>query len=172
MKKILCALLAVLMLLTLCACGGDKNEPADNNDTPAVTPDVTETGYVFEDNGVKIEIGAPISAVDALGTPVDTFEEASCAFEGKDVTNFYSNYEILLAYPNEGDSYIYSVIITSDAIATPEGLEVGMTTEDVTSIYGETEPQGGLYVYAKGNMTLRVLTVDGVVDSIEYKIAE
>ena len=170
MKKILCALLAVLMLVTLCACGGDKEEPTtDNTDTQ---PEVTETGYVFEDNGVKIEIGAPITAVDALGAPVDTREEASCAFEGKDVTNFYSNYEVLLAYPNEGDSYIYSVTITSDAIATPEGLEVGMTAEDVVSIYGECEAQAGLYSYPKGNMTLRILTVDDVVDTIEYKIAE
>ena len=169
MKKILCALLAVLMLLTLCACGGDKETTTDNTDNQ---PAVTETGYVFEDNGVKIEIGAPVTAVDALGTPADTFEEASCAFEGKDVTNFYSNYEILLAYPNEGDSYVYSIIITSDAVSTPEGLEVGMTADDVVSIYGECEATGGLYTYAKGNMTLRILTVDGVVDSIEYKIAE
>ncbi len=170
MKKILCAILAVLMLVALCACGGKEETPATDNKTPATVVD--EKPYIFEDNGVKIEIGAPISTVDALGAPIDTFEEASCAFEGKDVTKFYPNYEILLAYPNEGDTYIYSVTITSDAIATPEGLEVGMTAEDVTSIYGETEPQGGLYVYAKGNMTLRVLTVDGVVDSIEYKVAE
>lgn len=170
MKKILCAILAVLMLLTLCACGGDKDET--KTDTSATDTNVTETGYVFEDNGVKVEIGAPIATVDALGAPADTFEEASCAFEGKDVTNFYSNYQILLAYPNEGDSYIYSVTLTSDAVATPEGLEVGMTADDVVSIYGECEAQGGLYVYAKGNMSLRVLTVDGVVESIEYKIAE
>ncbi len=170
MKKFLCAILAAIMLLTLCACSGSNDTAADDNKDNQ--PVVDETGYVFEDGGVKIEIGAPVSTIDALGTPADTFEEASCAFEGKDVTNFYSNYEILLAYPNEGDSYIYSVTVTSDAVATPEGLEVGMTGADVVSIYGECEPQNGLYVYAKGNMTLRILTVDDVVDSIEYKIAE
>ncbi len=171
MKKILCALLAVLMLLTLCACGGDKEDKNDTEDMPSTLPAVDEVGYGFADNGIIVRVGDPVSAVDALGEPVSTFEEASCAFEGKDVTNFYANYQILLAYPNEGDSYVYSIAITSDAVATPEGLEIGMTAEDVVSIYGETTAEGGLYVYAKGNMTLRILTVDDVVTAIEYKIA-
>lgn len=171
MKKLLCAILAVLMLLTLCACSGSSDETA-NTDSTESKPDVTETGYVFTDGDITIEIGADISTLDALGEPISTFEEASCAFEGKDVTNFYTNYQVLLAYPNEGDSYIYSVTLISDAVATPEGLEVGMTADDVVTIYGECEATGGLYVYAKGNMSLRILTVDGVVESIEYKIAD
>ncbi len=174
MKKFLCAILAVLMLVALCACGNEKMPEADKPDEPAVsTPAVVEKGYVFTDNGVTIEIGGPVTSVDALGEPIDTLEEASCAFEGKDVTNFYNNYEILLAYPNEGDSYVSTITLLSDAVSTEEGLELGMSEDDVKSIYGEdVAPQGGIYVFAKGNMTLRVRVVDGSVDSIEYKIAE
>lgn len=179
MKKFLCAILAVLMLVTLCACGGNEEKPAVDDgkveNTPVVsdTPVADEKGYAFTDNGVTIEIGGPVASVDALGEPVDTLEEASCAFEGKDVTNFYNNYEILLAYPNEGDSYVSTITILSDAVATEEGLELGMSEDDVKDIYGDAEPQaGGVYVYAKGGMTLRVRVVDGSVDSIEYKVAE
>ncbi len=175
MKKILCAILAVLMLVALCACGAEKQPAEDEkkDDTNVSAPAQDEKGYIFTDNGVSIEVGCPVSAVDALGEPIDTLEEASCAFEGKDVTYFYNNYEILLAYPNEGDSYVSTVTITSDAVATAEGLELGMSADDVVSIYGECEPQaGGVYVYAKGGMNLRVRVIDGAVDSIEYKVAE
>ncbi len=173
MKKFLCAILAVLMLLTLCACGGEKEPADDKKDDTNVSAPVDVKGYIFTDNDISIEVGAPVSSIDALGEPMDTLEEASCAFEGKDVTYFYTNYEILLAYPNEGDSYVSSVKLISDAVATPEGLELGMSAEDVTSIYGECEPQaGGVYVYEKGNMTLRVTVIDDSVDSIEYKVAE
>ncbi len=176
MKKFLCAILAVLMLVTLCACGGEEKPAVDNSkpdNTPVdSTPAADEKGYAFTDNGVTIEIGGPVASVDALGEPVDTLEEASCAFEGKDVTNFYNNYEILLAYPNEGDSYVSTITLLSDAVSTEEGLELGMSEDEVKNIYGDAAAEGGIYVYAKGNMTLRIRVVDGTVDSIEYKIAE
>lgn len=167
MKKLICALLAVVMLFTLCACGGEtKEEPKT---TEATNAPAAEKGYVFENNGVEVAVNAaPDAVISALGEPVDTAEEASCAFEGKDITYFYNDFEILVAAPAGADSYISSVVIKSDAVSTPEGLEIGMAQSKVTELYGDCAFDDPLYIYKKGNMQLRIKCVDDVVTAIEY----
>lgn len=170
MKKFLCALLAVLMLVSLCACGGEE-KPADPVSTPTETAKPEAGAFTFKDNGVEIALKADPSTLDALGEPADKSEEASCAFEGKDVTYFYGNFEVLVAQPAEGDSYISSIVIKSDAVSTPEGLEIGMPQAKVTEIYGEGNFDDPLYIFTKGETQLRIKIADECVAGIEYAIA-
>ncbi len=60
-----------------------------------------------------------------------------------------------------------------DSIATPEGIRLGSSLEDVTAAYGEdyTEEMGQ-YTYIKGETYLRFLISDGEVINITYGLKE
>ena len=85
MKKIFALILALTMVLTMAACGGDTTPettaPAAQN-TPT-TPDASSWKYNVQ--GIDIMMHAPAAPIlETLGEPVSYTEEASCAFSGLD----------------------------------------------------------------------------------------
>ena len=89
MKKIIALLLALVMVLGLAACGGEKAPEANNNETPAetVTSKVAaiETAYgsqvwvdvaaAFEaETGIKVELTTDKNLEDVLAGPMQNGE--------------------------------------------------------------------------------------------------
>ena len=169
MKKLISVLLTLVLLFSLCACGEEAPE-SDPEQGGKVNTEASGNPYVFSYNGAKIALKSDPSVLDALGDPISTASEASCAFEGEDITYFYSNFEVLVAAPAKGDRYISSVVLKSDAVATAEGLEIGMPQSKVTDIYGECNFDDPLYVYTRDGSQLRIKITDGAVSGIEYVI--
>ena len=179
-KKIVCTLMAAMMLLSLAACAGNTaDEPAATaqSQTQTETTETTEAAapavkaYSFSANGVEIAINAPADDIIVkLGDPIDRSEENSCAFEGKDVTYFYNDYEILVAAPDGKSGYIYSVLFKSDAVKTAEGLELGMAEDKITELYPDAEKSDPFYIVKGDNMMLRIKADGGAVASIEYSV--
>ena len=174
--------LAILMMsLSLCAAlvacgsgnnGGQQNSTGNNgqNTSDSGEGDTTaETAFVFQSNGVDIAMNAPADdVVEALGEPISTFEAPSCAFQGTDWTYTYDGFQIN-TYPLDDVNYISSVVLTSDAVSTPEGLEIGGTLEDMVAAYGEDYVEEySQYTYTRGDSQLSVLIEDGAITSIEY----
>lgn len=160
-KKLLMALLAVLMMgLVLTGC---SNEPSGDNDSD------TEAGFEFASNGVAIQMLAKADTVlSALGEENTYFEAESCAYQGMDKIYTYNGFEVRT---NEIDNQdlITSVLLIDDSIATPEGVALFMTKEDMIGAYGEdfTEEMG-LCSYTKGKTKLSFLIKDNEITSIEY----
>lgn len=169
MKKMICLILATVMLFCLAACG--SSQPASNggSNQGGNTPVAATDGYVFNHNGTKIAMhaeAAPIIA--ALGEPKTYTEEASCAFTGLDKTYFYGSFYVQ-TYPIGEKDYIFGVWFADDSVTTDEGVYVGMSQADVEAAYGAESFNGtNAYVMTKGKSTLTVILKDGVVSSVQY----
>lgn len=184
MKKLICILLSLCLVLALAACGGndpvsdqsvqtgnDKDAPVADNaqDAPAVQDTPAEPGFVFTYNGTDIIMNAPAAdIVAALGEPKSYTEEASCAFEGLDKTYYYGSF-YLQTYPMEDVDYIYSMWLVDDSISTPEGIYIGAPESQVEAAYGADSYNGtNAYMVTKGDSKLTVIIDGGVVSSIQY----
>lgn len=176
--------LAVLLPAMLISCGGDDN--VDTTTTPNTSSDTKENGngagndtndsaknndeeFVFVYNGVTIAMHAPADPIiDALGEPSSTYDEPSCAFQGNDYYYNYGSFEVS-AYEDGDERRIYSVYLIDDLVETPEGLSIGASESDVTSIYGdEGKLDNGSYRFIRGNSILNVIIENGTVTAIEY----
>ena len=174
MKKIFALILALTMVLTMAACGGDAAEttaPAAGNNTPALNaptlPDPASWKYTVQ--GVDILMHAPAAPIlEALGEPVSYTEEASCAFTGLDKTYYYGGFYIQ-TYPMGDEDYIYSAWLVDDSSTTPEGIYIGATQAEVESAYGSDGFNGSnAYIMPGTTSTLTVIIDGGVVSSIQY----
>ena len=176
MKKLICLILALVMVASFAACGGNNTSAGGEtqNQNNSATGDANnagqaEDGYVFHHNGTAVVMhanAAPILA--ALGEPKSSTEEASCAFAGLDKTYFYGSF-YLQTYPQGDKDYVYGVWFADDSVSTDEGVYVGMAQADVEKAYGADSFNGkNAYIMTKGKTTLTVIIKDGVVSSIQY----
>lgn len=171
MKKLAAIVLALTMVLALCACGGTPEtpttptEPQQNN-----TGNTTPAGYLFTYNGYQF--GVDIIADDTLanlGEPKDQYTSESCAFGGEDTVYYYSSIQV--STNNEyGYERIYSIYLEDDLVSTEEGICVGSTADDVKEAYGEPgdKSTATCLIYEKDGMTLNFNLVDGKVSTILY----
>ena len=185
MKNNIQKIFAVLLALTLClallaGCGGNANSNQNNSgntsgDQSQNSGD-TDSGenqaadlFIFTSNGVEVKMNAEADPiVEALGEPVSSYEAPSCAFQGTDYIYTYDGFQIN-TYPLNDVNYVSSVVLISDAVSTPEGLEIGGTLEDMVAAYGEDYTEEyGMYTYTRGDSQLAVLIGDGAITSIEY----
>lgn len=165
MKKLGSLMLALALALSLAACGGDSKEPGS---AAAPAPESgSQLVFTYRDCPLPMNADfAPLLA--ALGEPDSYFEAASCAFDGLDKTYTYAGVEII-TYPDGDTDHVSSVRLLDNTAATPEGITVGSTVEEVTAAYGEDYQEMGLqYVYEEGDTRLMILFEDGKAISVEY----
>ena len=171
MKKIFALILALTMVLTLAACGGETapetTAPVSGGDVAPVTPDASSWKYTVR--GVDVLMHAEAAPIlEALGEPVSYTEEASCAFTGLDKTYNYGGF-FLQTYPIGDKDYIYSVWLMDDSSTTPEGIYIGATQAEVEAAYGTEGFNGSnAYIMPGTTSTLTIILTDGVVSSIQY----
>lgn len=177
-KKFSVVLLTLALCLALLAgCGGNGGNSqagsTDNtngeNSSGSGNEAQEPSAFAFTSNGVEIRMNAEADPiVEALGDPISTFDAPSCAFQGTDWIYTYDGFQVN-TYPLNDVNYVASVVFTSDAVATPEGLEIGDTMEDMVAAYGEDYAEEyDQYTYTRGDSQLAVLLEDGTITSIEY----
>jgi hypothetical protein len=158
MKKIICMMLSILTLFTFVSCGdGEADTDAKN--------------YVFVSGNVTIKLDDPAEPIlSALGEPRQYRESPSCAFDGLDKLYVYAGFK-LQTYPQNGKDFILSVELTDDSVATPEGIAIGATKDQVVTAYGtpDSETDTALtYKSDSSKTTLQFLLRDGKVTNILY----
>lgn len=181
-RTLLCALLALVMILSLAACGGEKqpgnSEVQPSGDQTGQTEQPSQSSqpgnaelsaYVFRFGDAEVSIDQDMAEVlAALGEPQSYFEAASCAFEGLEKTYTYASF-VITSRPDGEKDFVNSIILTDDSVTTPEGLYLGCTAADVTAAYGESADATDTFIpYAKGNTALNFILSEGKVISIEY----
>jgi len=186
MKRLLSLTLALLLAVALTACGG-KEPPDSGKDagddavsTPAdpvqsdpaqkeVPSPKANSNLVFVYRGCPLPMNAEFAPLlDYIGEADSYFEAASCAFDGLDKTYTYSDVEII-TYPDEDVDYISSIRLLSSAAATPEGITIGSSKDEVVAAYGEDcEIIGNEYTYTDGDAHLIIIFEGDAVVSVEY----
>ena len=179
MKKLTVLLVCLLMLL--CACSKAPAAPTDATETPtqpkpteSATQPTEATGtievpYSFVVGNVTLVPGAAFDKT-ALPEPDSVYEAPSCAFQGKDITYAYGDYEIVTYDEGKGE-FLYSVYFLEPAVSTPEGLSLGDAADKVSQLYGEpVQTDDGQMVYRQGGTELVVIVQDDSVISIEYRL--
>ena len=171
MKKIFALILALMLVMSLAACGGETPTAPAETQAPAVLgptqPDASSWKYTIRGVDVMMHAeAAPVLA--ALGEAVSYTEEASCAFTGLDKTYYYGGF-YLQTYPIGDADYIYSVWLVDDSSATPEGIYIGASQADVEAAYGADGFNGeNAYILTGTTSTLTIILTDGTVSSIQY----
>ncbi len=179
MKKILALTLALMLLVGLTACGGTEPEntqptPPTGNENPATdpvkTPEVqTAEGFSFPFQGMDLIPGAAFDK-SAMPEALSQFEVPSCAIEGTDTVYNYDIIEVTV-FDDGTTPLIYSIFVMDANTPTAEGLYMGDAVATVESIYGTDYTENGTeMVYEKGNTELHLLTDNGFVTSIEYRM--
>lgn len=191
MKKKYLALLVGMVVMSsavMMACGqedevkvvnklpqNNTGETQDDKESEK-TDNVKLTGYIFNvqvgSENVSVTTDIEMADVlDELGEAASYFESASCAFEGLDKVYTYDHFRIE-TYPDGDKDIISSIVLLDDLIATPEGISIGMTEQDVENAYGtDCEDIKGMKVYTKDEKHLAFLIRDGVIESIQYNSA-
>ena len=169
MKKILCLVLALMLAMSMAACGGEGDPTTAPTTGGSKEPTPATNGYKFSYKGTEIVMhadAAPILA--ALGEPKKYTEETSCAFDGKDKTYFFGSF-YLQTYPIGEKDYVYAVWFADDSVTTNEGVYVGMTQKEVEAAYGTAGFNGSnAFIMIKDATRLTVILTEGKVSSIQY----
>ena len=183
MKKLIAILLAMMLVLSLAACGAEEesNEDlvitrapeAEATEAPAEggeeAPAVDEGMFTFVFDGVELIPGAAFDPA-ALCEAASVYEVPSCAIEGTDNVYNYETFEIT-AYDDGTGEVIYSIYFLDPSLTTTEGLALGDDAAKVTELYGENYvEEGTAYVYTRTDSQLFVIVENGSVVSIEYRM--
>lgn len=176
--------LALLLALALTACGNrepsgaSKAAPGSDQEASALMEaparkevPAPEAGskLVFAYRGCPLPMNSEFAPLlDYIGEADSYFEAASCAFDGLDKTYTYGDVEII-TYPDGDVDHISSIRLLSDAVATPEGVTIGSSRDEVAAAYGEDcEALGDQYTCEDGDTMLNILFQDDKVISVEY----
>ncbi len=125
--------------------------------------------YNFVSGTVTVAMGAEAAPIlNALGAPEKTFEQDSCAYQGKDKVYTYKGFEVS-TYPVNGKECIASAYFLDDTAATAEGIKIGSKEDDVKKAYKDKyKEEFGVYRMVDAKTQLNVYTTKGVVDAVEY----
>jgi hypothetical protein len=130
---------------------------------------VADAGYIFSYHGTVIRVDGEMTTVRALlGEPVSCYEDPSCAAQGIDRIYNYTDFDIY-TYADGDVERIRMVVLRTDNVATPEGVDLSASRADVVEAYGEdyTEEKGQI-VYEKNGVQLCFILDGEDILSIEY----
>lgn len=168
MKKLTALILALAVVLALCACSGGDNAGDDKD----YEPDYGELYYAAGD--VKFGIMDPAEEVlAALGEADSTFESNSCAYQGKDKFYYYSGFEILVN-DVDGVERVTGITLADDTVSNPQGVKIGMKTDEALALMDGMEyvQAGDTYKFVSGSAMLRIQSApDATVSAVEYTVA-
>ena len=180
-KKILALALTAAMAASfaLAGCGSDdsastETETETKTETAAAeTTEASAAGYVFKSGDVEIAVDADADEiVEALGEPSSQYDEPSCASDGTAYFYTYPGFE-METYPDGDKNLVYYVVLKDDTVATPEGIDLSMTKDDILEAYGDpTEETDTALTYKDESGAALVFIMDGDdIASIEYDSA-
>ena len=193
-KKIIALMLTAAMVLIMAACSSESNETtvaAAGGETTAAAAsedsgnEIVSEGKAaaktpssnlkFKAGGKDIQINMDTSEfLDALGDPDSYFEAESCAFQGLDKVYTFKDF-VIRTYPDGDIDRVSSIELRDDIVTTAEGAYIGMTEDDIKSLYGSFTIEGDAstaLTVKDGDTKLSFIFEDGSINSITYTAAE
>lgn len=160
MKKLVCALLALIAIFTLSACGAEDEPEAQ-----------TKAAFSLPYNGQTIKIDAKADAlISAYGTPKQYQELPTCGKGDLDKLYDFGSVRIR-TYQISGVDYVSVIELMDDLVTTAEGVAIGSTQDAVLKAYGEADQKTDTaWIYRATGMDLEFhFHADQTVKSIVYR---
>ena len=160
MKKLVCALLALIAIFTLFACG-----PQDDPQTQS------KAAFTLPYNGQTIKIDAKADGlVAAYGTPKQYQELPTCGKGDLDKLYDFGSVRIR-TYQISGVDYVSVIELMDDLVTTAEGVAIGNAQDAVLTAYGEADQKTDTaWIYHATGMDLEFhFHSDHTIKSIVYR---
>ena len=169
LKRILCALLAALCVLSFTACE-DNGKTADTDDKESKNSKMDKASYYFEYGGTKVALGADADdIIEALGEYKDKKEIGDCGGLGAQVKYSYASFDVYVLESKTDGNIIDQITFRDDIVETPEGVCIGMSMSDAKAKLGEpTGSTDSSLEYLDGNKLLKLSIADGKISGIDY----
>ena len=164
MKNIKKVFILILVAIILTACKSSESPKKES-------PKKNINAYVFNYDNKDYILGEEFNP-DNYGHYNTYIEIPSCAFEGLDKTYVYDHYEVT-TYPNNGKDLIYNIYFSDDKVKTSEGVKISDSIDVMFAKYGtDYEIEDEIYIYKKGNSSLKFVIENDIISSIEYQFEE
>lgn len=165
-KKIMCAIVAAISLLTFSAC---NEQTLDNTDQTATD----SVAYYVEYRGQKITMGAKADSIIAgLGEYQSKKEIGDCGGLGAQVKYSYPSVDVYVLESKTNGNVIDEISFRDDAITTPEGVYIGMAVAEAKEKLGTPTEESNTQIQYKSEKYILLITVaDGKVNKIDYQNA-
>ncbi len=149
-----------------------QNEETTDTEADVSTGSFDESDFVITLSKGNINFNDDIEDVKKiLGEEITKQEAPSCKYEGQlDKTFIFSECSIN-TYPNADGSkdYVVGVVITDPSYTTAKGAKIGTTSEELISIYGNSEDDtASMRKYVIGDKILQFFVVGDTVEEINY----
>ncbi len=167
---------AIIMVSSSCSC----HSPYQKSTTSLMTviteapvpPSIPSDRFYLEFDGIPI---IPGDEYPALFLPAEdsSYTVPSASGDGSNRVYCFEGVEITTFSDEMMTQYVLSIYIMDDRIHTPESVSIGDSVDQVLAAYGKQEnDQSGVLLYRKNGTVLEIITVNGSVTSIEYRIDE
>ena len=158
------------------AASDSKTSEASNEESAASSESkAVDTSYHFEYKGVSIKPGMKADeVVSAIDDEYDKFEAESCAAQGLAITYTYGGGVFTIYTEDEnGTAVVKMITIFKPDVATPEGIKVGDSKEQVVAAYGEPAmSDDDSSEYIKDGLEVSFVFEGGAVEMINYSAEE
>ena len=118
-----------------------QNSNVGNTDETSGSVAGSTTAYKFTYKGVDFAINQEVDLSKFVdGTDYELIESMSCANAAGELgweIRFTGGSVEVRTTPEDGKQLIQNIIVYDDTVATPEGVSVGNTVDQVKAVYGE-----------------------------------
>jgi len=163
------AVALIMLVFSLASCKGGVDITLPEESDASTTAVTQNDSFVFVYNNTSVTPHAKMAELlNGMGDPTTYEESNSCYYQGLDKDYTYPGFK-LRTYPLDGVDYVLNICFVDDSIATPEGIMLGSTRDEVIAAYGNafTEENGNT-IYTKGKTELRFRFSEESVVAIEY----
>jgi len=169
--------LVVLASETEASSVATESKPAESSEATAASSETkaVDTSYHFEYKGVSIKPGMKADeVVSAIDDEYDKFEAESCAAQGLAITYTYGGGVFTIYTEDEnGLAVVKMITLFKPDVATPEGIKVGDSKEQVEAAYGQpTMSDEDSSEYIKDGLEVSFVFDNGAVEMINYSAEE
>lgn len=174
MKKIRTILLTGILAACLGTASAVPVFAWNWNTAASVETTKEDMGLVFTFEKTTIHMDDDAETVfKTLTKSEDCFEQEGKSYKGTDRIYTYDGFELGTYEEEGGKEKIRKVVLLNDSVATPEGLTIGSSFEDMTTLYGTGyEKKDESYQYTAGNTRLKIVTKKGKVNTIVYELLD
>ncbi len=181
MKKLYLLLTVIALLFVFGGCKNDRGSQAQSGTDSSASvsnsesnSDVDVTGkgfrFIYKEKEVFCDQNAE-DALSVLGEYENKFESPSCAFDGVEVTYYYSAIQLTTYTDGEVPEKVLSIYLQDDSVATAEGITIGDSVDKVKAAYGEPAENGeNSMVFLKDSTRLTFIFNEDGVSSVMYSL--